>query len=112
MIKCTDKSNGLHFCTGVVCVFYLLVRLNIDLIFFSKWWAGEIRCRMLHNEPIPLPIIQECFEHWCTVQNAFLYYGTEGVAVNVSTVIDDVQSLQEDCRAKPLQKHWVDSKFM
>ena len=26
----------------------------------------------------------------------FLYYGTEGVAVNVSTVIDDVQSLQED----------------
>ena len=33
----------------------------------------------------------------------FLYYGTEGVAVNVSTVIDDVQSLQEDCRAKPLQ---------
>ena len=73
---------------------------------------------MLHNEPIPLPIIQECFEHWCTVQNVlilwdpFLYYGTEGVAVNVSTVIDDVQSLQEDCRAKPLQKHWVDSKFM
>ena len=42
----------------------------------------------------------------------FLYYGTEGVAVNVSTVIDHVQSLQEDCRAKPLQKHWVDSKFM
>ena len=24
---------------------------------FSKWWAREIRCRMLHNEPIPLPII-------------------------------------------------------
>ena len=42
----------------------------------------------------------------------FLYYGTEGVVVNVSTVIDDVQSLQEDYRAKPLQKHWVDSKFM
>ena len=42
----------------------------------------------------------------------FLYYGMEGVAVNVSTVIDDVQSLQEDCRAKHLQKHWVDSKFM
>jgi len=42
----------------------------------------------------------------------FLYYGMEGVAVNVSTVIDHVQSLQEDCRAKPLQKHWVDSKFM
>ena len=42
----------------------------------------------------------------------FLYYGMEGVAVNVSTVIDDVQSLQEDCRAKLLQKHWVDSKFM
>ena len=41
----------------------------------------------------------------------FLYYGTEGVAVNVSTVIDHVQSLQEGCRAKPLQKHWVDSKF-
>ena len=66
---------------------------------------------MLQNEPIPLPIIQECFEHWCTVQNV-LYYGTEGVAVNVSIVIDHVQSLQEDCRAKPLQKHWVDSKFM
>ena len=65
---------------------------------------------MLQNEPIPLPIIQECFEHWCTVQN--VHYGTEGVAVNVSTVIDHVQSLQEDCRAKPLQKHWVDSKFM
>ena len=61
---------------------------------------------MLHNEPIPLPIIQECFEH------LFLYYGTEGVAVNVSIVIDHVQSLQEDCRAKPLQKHWVDSKFV
>ena len=42
----------------------------------------------------------------------FLYYGTEGVAINVSTMIDDVQSLQEDCRAKPLQMHWVDSKFM
>ena len=66
---------------------------------------------MLQNEPNPLPIIQECFEHWCTIKT-FLYYGTEGVAVNVSTVIDDVQSLQEDCRAKPLQKHWVDSKFM
>ena len=33
----------------------------------------------------------------------FLYYGTDGVAVNVSIVIDHVQSLQEDCRAKPLQ---------
>ena len=66
---------------------------------------------MLYNEPIALPIIQECFEHWCTVENVPIF-GTEGVAVNVSTVIDDVQSLQEDCRAKPLQKHWVDSKFM
>ena len=55
-------------------VFYLLARLNIDLIFFSNWWAGEIRCRMLHNEPIPLPIIQECFEHWCTVQNILILW--------------------------------------
>jgi len=55
-------------------VFYLLVRLNIDLIFFSKWWVREIRCRMLHNEPIPLPIIQECFEHWCTVQNVLILW--------------------------------------
>ena len=72
--KCTDKSNGLHFCTGIVCVFNFLVRLNIDLIFFSKWWAREIRCRMLHSEPIPLPIIQECFEHWCTVQNVLILW--------------------------------------
>jgi len=55
-------------------VFYLLVRLNIDLIFFSKWRAREIRCRMLQNEPIPLPIIQECFEHWCTVQNVLILW--------------------------------------
>ena len=27
----------------------------------------------------------------------FLYYGTEGVAINVSTVIDHIQALQEDC---------------
>ena len=93
----------------MVYVFYLLVRLNIDLIFFSKWWAREIRCRMLHNEPIPLPIIQECFEHWCTVQNILILWDG-GVVVNVSIVIDDVQSLQEDCRAKPLQMHWIDSK--
>ena len=66
---------------------------------------------MLHNEPIPLPIIQECFEHWCTVQNILILWDG-GVAINVSIVIDDVQSLQEDYRAKPLQKHWVDSKFM
>ena len=37
------------------------------------------------------------------MSKTFLYYGTEGVAINVSTMIDDVQSLQEDCRAKPLQ---------
>ena len=29
---------------------------------------------MLHNEPIPLPIIQECFEHWCTVQNVLILW--------------------------------------
>ena len=73
--------------------------------------AREIRCRMLQNEPIPLPIIQECFEHG-VLYKMFLYYGTEGVVVNVSTVVDHVQSLQEDSRAKHLQKHWVDSKFM
>ena len=66
---------------------------------------------MIHNEPIPLPIIQE-FLNIGVLYKTFLYYGTEGVAVNVSTVIDHVQSLQEECRAKPLQKHWVDSKFM
>ena len=26
------------------------------------------------NEPIPLPIIQECFEHWCTVQNVLILW--------------------------------------
>ena len=54
---------------------------------------------------------QECFEHWCTGQNVLILWD-EGVAVNVSIVIDHVQSLQEDCRAKHLQKHWVDSKFV
>ena len=66
---------------------------------------------MLHNGPIPLPIKKSVLNTG-VLYKTFLYYGTEGVAVNVSTVIDDIQSLQEDCRAKPLQKHWVDSKFV
>ena len=39
------RAMGYTSALAFVCVFYLLVRLNIDLIFFSKWWAREIRCR-------------------------------------------------------------------
>ena len=72
----------------------------------------EIRCRvMLHNELLA-PSHNISVLYTSVVYNTLLYYGTDGVAVNVSTVIQDVRSLQEQCRAKLVHKHWVDSKFM
>ena len=60
---------------------------------------------MQHNELTPSHNISVLYTS--VVYKTLLYYGTDGVAVNVSTLIQDVRSLQEDCRAKLLQKHWV-----
>ena len=70
----TTGQNVLTRAMGYTSALALSVYSTLDLIFFSKWWAREIRCRILQNEPIPLPIIQECFEHWCTVQNVLILW--------------------------------------
>ena len=68
-------TRAMGYTSALALSVYLLVgKIKYRYDLFSKWWAREIGCRMLHNEPIPLPIIQECFELWCTIQNVHILW--------------------------------------
>ena len=60
-------------CAVALALFNILVRVNVDMIIWRKWRAGQIRCRvMLDNQlsrdastVVPPPFVITCHSNGC-----------------------------------------------